>query len=164
MKFILSAVCLLAIGCMTLPTDETQPSAAGYVGDRAHTSLSEVVVTVPGPSSSSDYNNLHIGFSAIINAKQVSYFDLYDVERIVRRMEPRVASRVVELVLGTGSVSPAQLPTLRARIAADAQAEFVAAFSKWQHASEFEVELVITSLYFTNGSVGREDSVSRRWW
>lgn len=163
MRLLLTAAALALTGCLTVPADPAATSAASYVGDRAHLALDEVVVSIAAPGGA-DLRNLHVGLAAIINAKEVTYADLYDVERIVRRMEPRIAARVVELALGAGPVGAGELGALRGRIATEAQGAFDAAYARWKHAAAFEVELVVTSLYLTDGSVGREAGGRRRWW
>jgi hypothetical protein len=164
MKLPLAAACLVFTGCLTLPSDPATTSAASYVGDRTHLALDEIVVGVAAPGAGAQLRNLHVGLAAIINAKEVTYADPYDVEWMVRRMEPRIAARVVELALGAGPVGPGELRTLRGGIATEAQAAFDAAFARWKHAAAFEVDLVVTSLYLTDGSVGREVRGARRWW
>jgi len=159
-KIVVLVVCLFTTACVSLPADQT--SYAGYVGDRATISLSEVVVSVQSPSV--PFSNLHVGLAAIINPSDFSYSEAYDVERIVRRMEPRISSRVVQTILATKAVTPGALPSLRDRILAEAQSSFDAAFAKWEHAPAWNVELAVTSLYFTNGSVGRGTAGSGRWW
>jgi len=126
--------------------------------------MDEVVVSVPSAGrESKTYNNLHVTLAAIINVKQVTSADFWDVERIVRRMEPRTSARVVDVVLGGGPVAPAELSELRRKILAAAQAEFDTAFVKWEHAPEFEVRLVVTSLYLTDESVGHTAPARSRW-
>jgi hypothetical protein len=101
--------------------------------------------------------------AAIINVRQETYVSFYDVDRS-RRMEPRTSARVVDIVLAGGPVAPSQLSEVRGRVLAAAQAEFDAAYAKWEHAPEFEVALVVTSLYLTDGSVGRPANAGRGWW
>ena len=127
--------------------------------------LNEIVVSVPsGGPGTKTYNNLHVTLAAIINIRQVTSESDYDVERMVRRMEPRTSARVVDIVLAGGPVAPSQLSELRGRVLVAAQAEFDVAYAKWEHAPEFEVVLVVTSLYLTDGSVGRAPSSGRGWW
>jgi hypothetical protein len=163
MKLVVSVLCVCALGCTTAPTGDTV-HYAGYVGDRSSTALNEIVVSVPsGGPGTKTYNNLHVTLAAIINVRQVTSQSDYDVERIVRRMEPRTSARVVDIVLASGPVAPSQLSELRGRVVAAAQAEFDAAYAKWEHAPEFDVALVVTSLYLTDGSVGRAATGGRRW-
>lgn len=161
MRFVWIAVFLALAGCGSLPGDPDQTSFAAYVGDRASLSLDEVVVGVQNQSV--PYCNLHVGLAALINLKGFSRSEAFEVEHIVRRLEPRIASRVVQTVLDAKAVTPAGLPSLRERIVAEAQSSFDAAFSKWTHAAEWNVELTVTSLYLTDGSVGRSPAGGGRW-
>ena len=164
MKLVLCVLCLCALGCVSAPAGDTV-SSASYVGDRSNTALNEIVVSVSsGGPGTKTYNNLHVILAAIINVKQETYASFYDVERIVRRMEPRTSARVVDIVLAGGPLAPSQLSELRGRVLAAAQAEFDVAYAKWEHAPEFDVALVVTSLYLTDGSVGRAPTGGRGWW
>ncbi len=161
MRFVWIAVFLALAGCGSVPGDPDQTSFAAYVGDRASLSLDEVVVGVQ--TQTAPYSNVHVELAALINLKDVSRSEAYEVEHIVRRLEPRIASRVVQTVLEGKAVTPAGLPTLRERIVVEAQSSFDAAFSKWTHSAEWNVELTVTSLYLTDGSVGRSPAGSGRW-
>ena len=163
-RLAVAAVSLVALGCATIPGDPAQPAHASYVGDRAHLGFGEVVVSVPTAPEGASYHNLHVGLAAIINPTRQSSSSLYEVQGIVRRMEPRIAARVVGEILSAGALGPAQLGSLRGGLAAAAQAEFDSAFAKWRQATNFEVEVVVVSLYFTDGSVGREALDPGRLW
>jgi hypothetical protein len=101
------------------------------VGARANLSLSEVIVSVQSPSGSMPYSNLHVGLPRS-SLKSFSRSECLRVERIVRRTEPRISSRIVEVILATHAAFP--------------RSSFDAAFKSWKHAPEWEVELVVTSL------------------
>lgn len=161
MRFVWIAVFLALAGCGSVPGDPDQTSFAAYVGDRASLSLDEVIVGVQDPSA--PHTNLHVGLAALINLKDSSRSEAYEVEQIVRRLEPRIASRVVQTILEANAVTAAGLPSLRGQIVAEAQSAFDAAFSKWTQAAEWNVELTVTSLFLTDGSVGRSAERGRPW-
>jgi hypothetical protein len=163
MKTLLLSLCLLTTACVSFPRDPYLTSAAAYVGDRSALSFGEIVVTVRGPAGSGPYHNLHIGLGALFNLKSVSLFDLYDARDIVFRAQPRVSARVVEAVLAANEVDPAQLAALRERVADAAQREVDTAFAKWGGSKQWEVQLVVTSLYLTDPSVGRMVSRGSPW-
>ena len=151
-------------GCMTLPPPQGQTSSASFVGDSGSVHVTEVVVSVPLDEKSDQFRNLHVPFSAIINARKISSADRYDVEAIIRRSRTRLSSRIVADVNARGVVTVKDLPELRKVLVADAQSAFDSVFSKWTRADVFTVDIVITSIFFTDGSVGRNERAGRFWW
>jgi hypothetical protein len=151
-------------GCVTTPHTGGQVESAYAVGDRAQITLDEVVVSMPLRGGNGPYQNLHISLGALVNPQKTTLYDPYTVEGIVRRLEGRIASRLVENLTGMGQQSIEDLATLRKSIGAEAQAVVESALQHWQHASEYRVEVVVESLYWTDASVGRTAQQRRSWW
>lgn len=151
-------------GCigLTLPTGDGPVTSAGYLGDRAALPLGEIIVSVPGTSDATAYRNLHVHLAAVINPVSISTSDPDDVERVIVRTQTRLQARILESVLTSPPGGTSELGALRTRLAAEAQAQFDEVFTRWKFASAYRVELVVTSMFFTNGAVGRQEQ--RRWW
>lgn len=126
--------------------------------------MTEVVVSVPVGEGADEFQNLHVSFSALVNAQRVSLSDRYEVEHIVRRSGTRLASDVVKEILGRGVVRARDLAALRGALAAKAQQAFDSVFAKWTRADSFSVEIVVTSIYLTDGSVGSCQGGARVLW
>ena len=160
--FVLIAA-LLMQGCTTLPAPEGATSSARYVGDRATTTLDEIVVSVPMEGVPGGYQNLHVTLSAIINPKNVWGTKVYEVRDIVRRLQPRVASNIVSLISQKGTISLASLPSLRDELAKATEGIVKTTISQWTRADEYEIEILVTSLFLTDASVGKPEQ-TRFWW
>jgi hypothetical protein len=156
------SVVLFFTGCtsMSIPNGET--SYASYVGDRYSLSLDEVVVSVPTADESKQYQNLHVFFAAIINSKKQSC-NQYEADSIIRRSSTRIYSVTVNELLELGEVSVKNLPSIRQILVQKAQQTFDSSFSKWTRSEEFKVEIVIVSIFFTDGTVGKATR-DRFWW
>ena len=157
MKILTIIMCtILVSGCATLPPPHNVTSKASYVGDYYTTQFADIIVSVPTglalPTGNENmsHENLHLSFSAIINPKDLSFSSKYDVGDIVRRYYERLASNIVEEILSYGEVKVQDLPVLRNKILQKAQVEFDKMFSKWSHSNDFEVEIVLTSIYFSD--------------
>jgi hypothetical protein len=155
-------VSLCIAGCFTLP--QGGGSGAGYVGDRTSFSLNEVVASVVVAGAAKPYQNLHIGLAAIINPRRTSWYDPSDVRSLLKRLEARVDARVVETLLAVGPIQVSGLASLRTRLEQEAQIVVDQALAGWKHADEYEVRVVVASLYLTNGSVGRPPPKDAWWW
>jgi hypothetical protein len=160
----LACLCVALIaGCTTAPSGD-QVYSASYVGDRDSVALGDVVVTVPLKDADAPYANLHIVLSAIINPKKTSFSEVRKVNDLVVRLSPRICSAVVARILGHGVISASDLGALRKEITAEANRVFGEAFAKWVDAGDYSVEIVVTSLYLTKDTVGREAGTGRRFW
>jgi len=137
---------------------------ASYVGDRAAVNLSEIVVSVRAGEGNGTWHNLHIGLGAIINPQNVTLSDPYDVVRIVRRQQARISSRIVERLTSKGTISATAFPAVRAEVAELARGVFSDAYSKWSRAKDYGVEIVVTSFYLTDLSVGNTTVIRQSWW
>lgn len=155
---------LLLAGCISLPAPRGQTSMSYHVGDAGAVPVTEVVVSVPVGEGGDAYRNLHVSFSALVNAKRISLSDRYEAERIVRRSSTRLSSVIVKEIAGHGVVRVRDLPALRETLAGTAQQAFDSVFAKWKRADSFSVEIVVTSIYMTDGSVGRSDGGARVMW
>jgi hypothetical protein len=125
--------------------------------------LDEIVVSLPLKGATGPYQNLHVGLAAAINPVKTTYEGAYTVGDILQRLEARIAARVVEVLSSEKNISLEQMPELRDQVARDAQAVVDEAMQRWKHGNEYEVKVLVTSLYWTDGSVGRVPA-SRRWW
>lgn len=151
--FLISTIFL--IGCTTLSPPGGQTSKAGYVGDYDSADFVEIVVSVPTGIHENHYQNLHVSFSALINPREATVKSSYKVSNIVQRFYVRLSSTIVEEILDYGRISVQDLAPLRDKLVNKAQSEFDQMFSKWSHSDEFDVEIVMTSIFLTDGNVGR---------
>jgi hypothetical protein len=152
-----------ASGCATAPTPQGQQYHASYVGDRLTVPLDEIVVTIPGKPDG-ELRNLHVVFAAIVNPMGTSSAMEYDVRSIIERAYVRISSTLVQDITSGTINTSMDLENLRVRIVSAAKSAFDPVYSKWSRSGEFNVEIVVVSLYFTNGSVGRPPTQARFWW
>jgi hypothetical protein len=129
---------------------------ASYAGDRATVYLDEIVAMMPkGTPDARDVRNAHICFGAIINPATPSPGNESGVRGIVMRASARIAAAVVEDI-EAGNVPIEHRPgEARKRLVEKANQVFQAQYSQWIHAGDFRVELVVTSMFLTDGSVGK---------
>jgi len=154
---------VLLPGCVTTPATPGAESSARYVGDRTSIAFDEVIVSVSMDGAREAYQNLHIGTTAIINPRKTSLYDPVQVEWMMRRLEPRIAAEILKLLTEGQAVSAQKFGPLRRDIASKAQDIVRQTLASWAHGSQYEVEIVVVSMYFTDGSVGRLVQ-PRRWW
>jgi hypothetical protein len=151
-------------GCVTSPAPEGQTSYAYAVGDRTRVTLDEVIVSLPLTGATQSYQNLHVDLAATINPLKKTPYGPYTVTDILQRLEARIGARVVESLSGMKQQSMDDMPALRSQVAREAQAVVDEAMQRWQHGSEYEVKILVVSLYWTDASVGRTPTVRRWWW
>lgn len=151
-------------GCGTSPAPEGRTSYAYAVGDRSQVALDEVIVSLPLKGAAQPYQNLHVGLAAAINPVKTSPYSSYTVADILRRLEPRIGARLVEVLSGMKELSLDQTLALRAQVAREAQTVVDEAMERWQHGSEYDVKVLVVSLYWTDASVGRAPNIRRWWW
>ena len=156
------ALAALASGCVTSPPAESTTSAYS-VGDRARVMFDEVVVSLPLRGANAPYQNLHVAPAAVVNVRQTTYTGTYQAQDILRRLETRVASRLSEVLSSLGEQSLSDTSALRRRVLSEAQTVVDEALRQWEHGSDYRVEIVIASLYWTDASVGRAQQ-QRGWW
>ncbi len=153
-KILIVIFSIFMVGCATLPPPQGQTSKAGYVGDYDSILLKEIIVAVPTGIIENQYSNLHLSFSALINPKEVTIGSTYDVRRIVHRFSARLSSIIVKDILAYEKITVQDLPSLRDKLIEKAQIEFNKMFSKWTYSKNFDVEIVLSSIFLTDGSVG----------
>ncbi|MDD5141166.1 MAG: hypothetical protein PHY43_13005 [Verrucomicrobiales bacterium] len=161
----LSFFMILALvpGCVTLPPPNDRAGASAYsVGDRARVTFDEVVVSLRFQGANAPYQNLHVTLAAFVNPKKTTYSSPYQAEDILRRLETRVAVRLSEMLGGLGEQSLGDTEALRRKILGESQTVVDDALRQWEHGSDYHVEIVIASLYWTDASVGR--SQQQRGW
>ena len=170
----------MTIGCASTPSTQGKTSYASYVGDDASTKVAEILVAVPTGDGPDQYQNLHVVFEALINVKPGASSDpLYvslhktsadllttqtEVGGILYRSATRMSAEIVKEVGSHGVILPKDLPALRTVLAEKAQQSFDTVFSKWKYADTYEVEIVITSMYLTDGSVPVNVNPRPIWW
>ena len=159
----LLSVILALSGCATPPLPGNRTAYASYVGDAQSLDLATVIVAVPSDKQANGFRNLHIGFHALVNKQAESTASDGDVQMIVYRSATRLSAAILEGTLSSGPVEAKDLPALRKMLTEKAQKSFDSIFAKWTHSKAFKVEIVITSMYFTDGTVGANTS-QRRWW
>jgi hypothetical protein len=164
MKHMMIAVLALALlaGCTTVPSDANRIGSASYVGDRGGVPIEEVIAAVPCKDDQTGFMNIHVALAAIVNPKQTTLSDLQDVRSIIFRLSPRISSAVVT-VIQQRPASAEDFSTLRDSIAREANRVLSGEFSKWTSAEDYDVQIVVTSLYVTDGSVGRSAAGRQRW-
>jgi hypothetical protein len=152
-------------GCVTTPTrTEGQTVSAGAVGDRGRVAFDEVVVSLKFAGAPT-YQNLHVATAAVVNPVRTTIANQYDVHGILQRVETRVAARLTEVLSGLGEQTLDNTRALRPRIQKEAQEIVDDAIRRWQFGNDFKVEVVITSLYWTDASVGKPaGNGGRGWW
>jgi hypothetical protein len=151
-------------GCVTSPPADGTAVSAYSVGDRARVAFDEIVVSLPFRGVNTPYQNLHVAPAAIVNARRTTYSSPYQAEQILRRLETRVAARLSEVLSGLGEQSLSDTAGLRRRVLSEAQAVVDEALRQWEHGSDYRVEIVIASLYWTDASVGRLQQQRGGWW
>jgi hypothetical protein len=153
----------LLCGCITTPGPKGQTSYAYELGDRAQLAFDEVVVSQRLKDSPQPYQNLHVGLTATINPLKTSVYEPYTVSDVLQRLQARIDARVVEALSGREQ-SLTDMPTLRARVEQEAQAVVDEAMQRWKHGAEYQVKVLVVSLYWTDASVGRAPAARRGWW
>jgi hypothetical protein len=139
-------------GCVTLTQSEGAGSKGSSVGDRA-LSFDPIVVPVRLEGSTSGYDNLHVLLAAMVNPRKTTLQSLDTAVGIVRRQEPRLRAEVVKLLLRKERVTLASLAALSDEITARSQASLTDTFSRWTGSSDYQVEVALTSLFFTGPNV-----------
>ena len=109
------------------------------------------------------YQNLHVALAAFANPLKPTVANTYDAEAILRRLESRVAARVSESLSNLGEQT-LDTRELRKTILDEGQSVINGALRQWEHGSDYRVELVIASLYWTDASVGRAAQQRAGWW
>jgi hypothetical protein len=155
-------ISVLLAGCASAPQySGGKIYNASYVGDRDSAAIQEVVAAVRCSGSERDFVNVHVVLEGIINPKEDAFSDTGNVRSILHRLSPRISSAVVSVIQRNPLVAE-NVSGLRVSIQEEANRVFAGEFSTWSSAGKYEVQLVVTSLYLTDGSVRRNVS-ERRW-
>ena len=157
--FVALALASIAPSCLTVPADEADTSIR-YLGDRSRLVWSETIVAVAQPGTA-ELRNLHVALGAAINPREISVRDPSVVAGLVARLELRVNASVAAVVLERGPAALTDIAALARDVVAAAQATVDAEYARWADADAFEVEVLLQSIYVTDGSVVREES---GWW
>ena len=68
--------------------------------------MNEIVATVRlSADDDKSHHNLHVTVGVVINPRKTTVYQPYEIESILRRLEPRVSSEVLRMVLGAHSTS-----------------------------------------------------------
>ena len=155
-------VLVLLMGCETVPGINGQVYDASYIGDQDALAFDSFTVSVK--TKDGEPANLHVSLAALVN--QEKHFILPDayseLTGIIRRLETRMQYQLITKILSLDPETISNTQQLHAIVTAEAQSIFDAEYTKWKKSSYFDVEIVITSLYFTDLSVGK-DTGTRRW-
>jgi hypothetical protein len=151
-------------GCVTSPPP-AEGQVAGYnVGDRARAGFEELVVSLRFRGANAPYQNLHIAMTAFINPIRKTSGDPYEAQGIVERCEPRIAARLSESFSRLGEQSLDDVPSLRQKARTEAQSIVDEALKRWEHGADYQVEMAVASLYWTDASVGQPQQRRGLWW
>jgi hypothetical protein len=158
MRIACAAVLLSLSGCASTGR---APFLSTTESDRAAIDLTEVVVTV---RSDKGPQNLHVWFSILINpTERINPHELNEVEGVLRRTEGRIAAQATADLASRASVPTGSVGKLREELVSAAQSTLDSALARWRFRQRVRFEVAITSIYFTDGSVGRVRA-AERWW
>jgi hypothetical protein len=160
---ILAALAGILSGCATAPAPKGNVYSASYVGDRDTVQLDEIVVSVPKQGNDTLIRNLHVFFAAVINPTRASTANEYDAKEIIHRAYTRIAAQLIDDVASGRIDTSKGLSDIRVQLLASATKTFTPIFSTWSHSEDMSVEIIITSLFFTDGSVGKSSPQNRFW-
>lgn len=164
MKTILLFTCFVfLVGCETVSTNNNQVYSASYLGDRDSYSFDSMTVSVKDKNNKTI--NLNVVFSATVNPKEsfISSTSYSELRGLISRLQTRIKSQIIQELLSFPTETITNRQLLHNKLTNKAQSIFDAEYNKWTKSSYFEVKIVITSLYFTDMSVGVTPT-SRRWW
>jgi len=164
---LLTAGIIFSAGCRTAPPLEEPaevPQNAKPVShfEGANVPFREVVASVPVEGAHQVYQNLHVGLEAIITPHDPSVGDSAAVRVMTCRLEPKVAAEVLKAMTDSPTISPHKLDQVRDNITAKIQPVVHQVLQAWPQASQYDVEVVIVSMYWTDSTVGRSDLGGRK--
>jgi hypothetical protein len=117
----------------------------------------EVMAAVPVEGAHQVYQNLHVGIAATVSPHTNSTYNPNQVNWILRKLEPRVSAAILQVVTDSGTISPRKVGAFREAVAAKIQEVVAQTLSTWEHSPDYEVEVTVVSMYFTDSTVGRSD-------
>jgi hypothetical protein len=140
------------------------------IGDQVAVELGEVVVSLPYRGSSAPYQNLHATIAVLVNPIDQagsggygSYSNDNEIEWQVDRLQDRMLADISEQLSGAGEQSAESTPSLRAQIIDHAQKILADQLNKSDDAKHYRVEVVLTSLYWTDASIGMPPKPQRNF-
>lgn len=143
----------LTAGCASTP--DYLATSAGYVVNRGTIQLQEIVVGVQ--IEGGIYKTVHVNLTAIVTTDKFPA-DYEGIRTIIDHAQPRIAAAIVDeatLYPVSGNV----MGDLKRRIDERAQKTFQPIYAKWKHAGDYKIEIVITSLYFSDDAA-RQNGLS----
>jgi hypothetical protein len=149
-------------GCQTAPPSppETPPPPIAKPAPRfegASIPFQEVVVSVPVEGAHQVYQNLHVGLMAAITTHDTAVGDPSAVKALAVRLEPQVAAEILKALTDSPTLSPHKLDQVRDNLAAKIQPVVDQTLAAWPPAAQYDVKVVIVSMYWTDSTVGRRD-------
>jgi hypothetical protein len=161
---IAAALSLLGLsGCATQPAATTTTSFTYALGDRSTYKMDEIVVSLPLHGLPTTYQNLHISLGVLINPIRESASDDSDAQSLVRRLEPRINATVSAALQDLGPQSLATTKALRSQAIAEADKVISKAIRNWKYAADYNIEVAVMSLYWTDASAGLTTTPTSRW-
>jgi hypothetical protein len=160
----MSALAGLSAGCSTpTPPATTAPAPetpVRYIGDRLTVSLQEIIASVAVEGAGQPYQNLHVELAAVINPLKTETntsqtYSSVKVEDFIRRLGPKISSEVLKTLCEGRTLSPKTMGAIRSIILSRAQDVVSQALTDWRYAADYSVEILITTMYLTDPSVGK---------
>lgn len=161
---IFAAAVSIFSGCVTTPSPKGDVYSAQYVGDRAVVQLDEIIVSVPEQSDATSIRNLHVFLATVVNPTKASMANEYEAREIINRTHTRIAAQLVDDVTSGKIDTSKGLADIRLQLLTNATKIFTPIYAKWTHSEDIQVEIVVTSLFFTDGSVGKSAQQGRFAW
>jgi hypothetical protein len=147
------ALSIMASGCVSLAqgTRETKASVGSYAGDRESIDLGAVVVAIPVSADGAEWRNLRVWMEAIVNTRRTTIHER-DAWLLVARQRARAQGAATKAIADGVSVAKGLIKGSRDAAEAAAQQAINQGFASWEHAKEFEVIVVVTSIEFVDDS------------
>lgn len=149
-------------GCQSAPPSppESPPPpvakpAARFEG--ASIPFREVIVSVPVEGAHQVYQNLHVGLMAAVTARDAAAGDPSAIKALALRLEPQVAWEVLKALTDSPTISPHKLDQVRDTLVAKIQPAVDQVLGAWPAAAQYDVKVIIVSMYWTDSTVGRGD-------
>lgn len=117
----------------------------------------EVIVSGPVEGAGQVYQNLHVHLAAMVKSKEPSVYEASSVSAMLNRLEPRICAEVVRILTDSPTLSPHKLDQVRDAIIAKIQPAIRQTLAEWPRADQYDVDVVIVSMYWTDSTVGRHD-------
>lgn len=161
-SIILSALLLSAVGCANLNSLASGSGVSPYTTESSIVSYDEIIVALPMNVEGQSVRNLHILLS--VEMRQTKVKGLYpDTEAsfIVEQASSRISNEIVDLVTQKKVNCDFYLSGLKQEIQERAQSAFEEYYGEWSKKENLKVKFLVTSLFLTDGSVGKTSNGSR---